>query len=81
MSEWGDMSIHGLLFQRTGTTKIQLRSSTKQISSSSYCKLACSCHDIAEKLALQLTIVRYIIHISMLDLKSENLNNCELINI
>jgi hypothetical protein len=52
VSEWGDMSISGLLFQWASIIKIQLWcwSSTKRTSSSFHCKLACSCHDIAEKL-------------------------------
>jgi len=48
VSEWGDMSIRGFLFQWTSTIKI--RSSTKWTSSSSHWKLTCSRHDIAEKL-------------------------------
>jgi hypothetical protein len=50
--EWGDMSIHELLFQWGSTIKIQQAcwSCTKRTSSSFHWKLTSSCHDIAEKL-------------------------------
>jgi hypothetical protein len=52
VSEWGDMSIRGLLFQWASTIKKKLSiwSWIKWTSSSSQWKLTCSRHDIAEKL-------------------------------
>ena len=56
VSEWSDMSIRRLLFQRTSTIKsnstcCQLGLRTKWTSSSSHWKLTCSRHIIAEKIA------------------------------
>jgi hypothetical protein len=56
VSEWSDMSIRRLLFQRTSTIKsnstcCQLGLRTKRTSSSSHWKLTCSRHIIAEKIA------------------------------
>jgi len=47
VSDRGNMSIRGLLFQWASTIKIQLSmlSSTKRTSSSSHWKLICSCYD------------------------------------
>ena len=52
VSEWSDMSTRGLLIQWASTINIQLSVlvRTKRTSSSSYWKLTCSRHDIAEKL-------------------------------
>ena len=53
VSEWGDMSIPGLLFQWASSIKSNSAcwSSTKRTSSSSsHWKLTCSRHDIAEKI-------------------------------
>ena len=53
VSEWSDMSTHGLLFQWARTIKKSNSacwSSTKWISSSSHSKLSCARHDIAEQL-------------------------------
>ena len=50
VSEWGDMSVYGLVFQWTSTITIQLSLWT---SSSFYLKLTCR-HDIAGKLELAL---------------------------
>ena len=57
VSEWSDMSIRRLLFQRTSTIKIQLSVlptwfRAKRTSSSSHWKLTCSRHNIAEKLLI-----------------------------
>ena len=52
VSEWGDVSIRGLLFQWASTMKIQLSVlvySTKRTVSSSHWTLICSRHDIAKK--------------------------------
>ena len=53
VSEWGDMSSHGLLFQWASTIKSNSAcwSRTKWTSLSSHWKLTCSRHDIAEKIA------------------------------
>jgi hypothetical protein len=56
VSEWSDMSIRKLLFQRTSTIKsnstcCQLGLRTKRTSSSSHWKLTCSLHIIAEIIA------------------------------
>jgi hypothetical protein len=58
VSEWGDMSIHGLLLQWDSTI---CWSSTKWTSSSFNWNLSCSCHDIAEKLLRSLPNWTYII--------------------
>ena len=52
VSEWGDMSIRGLLLQWASTLKTNKDcwSSTKKTSSSSHWKLTFSRHNIAEKL-------------------------------